>query len=84
MIPGERHERLTLAGDGVAGEDLPRRVEDADLQRALVEVESRESHVDASGCGAIEPRDRGDRDGPNGIYLFELVAQPGGPVRAVG
>ena len=63
VIPGEGLERLPLADDGVPGEDLPRPVEDADLERALVEVEADESHGGTSGCGAIEPMDRGETTG---------------------
>jgi len=54
--PGEGLDGLALADDGMTRED-------ADLQGVLVEVESDESHGDASGCVAIEPMDRGDRTG---------------------
>src|SRR5262249_48947316 len=86
---GELLQGGALALDAGAEEAPAPFVQGAGLDRVLVQVQSDEAHGGPLRPRAVRPPDRwgGPRlgrpwwkEGPNGNYLFELGAQPGGPL----
>jgi hypothetical protein len=77
---GETLQFVTQAVGAAAPDHAASNIEDTNLDELLVDIES---NVAAHGCALCgETSGTGSRkraDGPNGNYLFELVAQPGGP-----